>query len=160
MTSEKLLLTLTTHPLTVGSIKWTRISSLKQDTRMAYTAFWLGRPINWIRSARSKNAESKTRLKGSIRACDAHKTESSDDDLPMISVILDVAMMRTFDLDRNLSIWVSTAFTTRIESLGSEPFSATFLAAVRLSTSSMKNMEKVKPRTITIAWLWPWPWPW
>lgn len=50
----------------------------------------------------------------------------------------EVDMMRTFFRCLSLSSWVRRAFTTRSASLGSFPDMAPALAAVRLSTSSVK----------------------
>jgi len=96
----------------------TLINSLMHERRISYLANSDGGPMNCLISARSTKARS------------------------MASVMLDVVIINTLGFSRSLSICVSSAFTERIASDGSEPAMAAFRAAVRLSTSSMRTQTK------------------
>lgn len=60
----------------------------------------------------------------------------------MASVMFDVVMRRMLLYVLSWSSWVNKAFTARIESLGSEPERAAFLADVKLSTSSVSQSSE------------------
>mmetsp|Transcript_1515 Transcript_1515/g.5972 ORF Transcript_1515/g.5972 Transcript_1515/m.5972 type:complete len:206 (-) Transcript_1515:277-894(-) len=71
----------------------------------------------------------------------------------MASVMLDVARMRTFGLARSASSCVSSAFTTRTESLGSAPAMAACRAPDRDSTSSMSTItSESSSATRSLMW--------
>mmetsp|Transcript_16111 Transcript_16111/g.45594 ORF Transcript_16111/g.45594 Transcript_16111/m.45594 type:complete len:239 (-) Transcript_16111:383-1099(-) len=97
----------------------TRESSRTQPSRICLRTGLGGKPMYWRISARSTNARS------------------------IASVILLVVKMITFLRDLSLSICVRSAFTTRIESDGSEPDTAAERAAASDSTSSIRIQTRV-----------------
>lgn len=116
-------------PGTAISTTPVRSSSSTQDRRISYRARALGCPMKALMSARSTKARSTA------------------------SVMLDVVSSITFGLFLRASSCVRSAFTARMASDGSDPDTAAFLAAVRLSTCGGGNPRALRrpPRLQVLA---------